>query len=70
MWYVGTPLYAPVMSKPVFERISRNLASILESAWDAPQIWDDPVQWRRREKNVIADFLVNYTMNRGQSWSK
>ena len=28
------------------------------------------MRWRRREKNIVADFLVNYTMNMGRSWSE
>ena len=57
-------------SRPMFDRISANLVAIIDAGWDPPQRRDDPVQWRRCERNKIADFLVNYTMDISQDWSK
>ena len=64
-----SPLAAPELTK-VFERTVANVGSILGEGWLPPRPWEDPVQWQRRENNVIADFLVNYTMDAQMSWEK
>ena len=50
--------------------IATNLATIVECGSDPPQRWEDLVQWRRRERNKIADFLVNHTMDTARDWSQ
>ena len=58
------------VAQPVFEGVCANLVSILGAGWAPPKAWDDPVIWRRREKNIVADFLVNRTMDSRLTWSK
>eukprot|EP00959_Pyramimonas_sp_CCMP1952_P334205 6999371-Pyramimonas_sp.AAC.1 len=43
---------------------------MLELGWAPPQAHHDPVAWRKRDYNVVADFLANYTMDSRASWSK
>ena len=54
----------------VFRRICGNLSAILAKGWRPPNIWSDPVMWHRREYNIIANYLANYTMDRKESWSE
>ena len=62
-----SPLLAANL-KVSFETITQNLSWALEKGWLARRAWDDPVLWRRRSENVIADYLANHTMNIGKSW--
>ena len=65
--------HAPLLNpeiRSMFERIARNLVCIMDAGWETLQHWDDPVQWRRRDRNVVSDFLVNYTMEKAESWSE
>ena len=63
------PLNDPA-SEQIFEGICDNLAKIIGAGWLPPQVWHDPVIWRKREHNLVADFLVNFTMDSQGSWSK
>ena len=56
--------------KPMFERITENLAWMCCHGWFPPARWEDPVAWKRRHLNEIADYLVNFTMDSGTSWSR
>ena len=51
-------------------KIVDNLAALLEDGWRPPRDWHDPVVWHPRDQNIVADFLANYTMDVGESWSK
>ena len=65
--------YCPLESEEVavvFERITTNIQSIFKAGWRPPRAWDDSITWHRREHNVVADFLANYTMDRKESWNK
>ena len=48
--------------------INGGLAAILGRGWLPARAWDDPVIWRRRGHNAIADALANHTMNTQKSW--
>ena len=63
-----SPLNDPSL-EPLLVNITNSLQSILFSGWLPPQKWHDPVLWRRRAHNRLADFLVNYTMDTKQSWT-
>lgn len=39
-----------------FRRITNNLANIFAEEWRPPRTWHDPVQWRPRGENMVADF--------------
>ncbi len=52
------------------DSISDNLAFILDAGWSPPRLWHDPVAWKRRELNVVADYLVNFTMDNEQTWCR
>jgi hypothetical protein len=54
--------------RPVLRRITNNLAAILAVKWSPPAAWGDPILWRRRDHNIMADFLANWTMNEQRSW--
>ena len=53
---------------PVFQRIARRLFSMLDRGWGLSTCGADPVIWRRRDFNQIADYLVNHTMDMQHSW--
>ena len=63
------PLKKPGML-PVFERMTSNIFDFSVSGWTPHSRTADPVVWHRREKNLIADFLVNHTMDIGNSWHR
>ena len=52
------------------ERITTNIQSIFKAGWRPPRAWDHPIAWHRREHNVVAGFLANYTMDRNEFWNK
>ena len=54
--------------RPVFRRMVSNLDAILDMTWLPRYNWHDPVIWRRREYNHVADYLANLTMDEGRSW--
>ena len=54
----------------LFRRILDNLKDIFKEGFVPPRLVDDPVLWVRREKNKLADYLCNVTMDRKQSWSR
>ena len=63
--------YSPLASTsmlPLFHRVTNHLASLFEHGLLPNCRHLDPVIWRRREYNKKADYLVNYTMDRRQSW--
>ena len=64
--------HAPCLNPGALHLIDRtcdNLAALVLSGWLPAERWRDPVTWRRRNYNVIADHLVNYTMDVRQTWS-
>ena len=54
----------------VIHGICNNLVAILDRGWTPPRLWHDPFLWYRRRHNVIAEHLVNYTIDEGRTWSK
>jgi hypothetical protein len=56
--------------KPIFERTLTNLVNLYDRGWTPAVPWDDPVAWQRREKNKIADYLANLTMEHKNTWSR
>ena len=64
-----SPLTSPALAPP-FRRVTEHLVAVLDWGWRPHQIHRDPIVWRRRGLNKKADFLVNYTMDIGQSWHK
>ena len=54
--------------RPLLRRIASNLVEILDQEWSPPCPWHDPVLWRPRGYNVIADYLANLTMDEGVDW--
>ena len=55
---------------PIFHKMSEHMASIVELGWNSPHHLDDPGLWKPRGDNLVADFLVNVTMDQCRSWSK
>ena len=55
--------------KPMYERMTTNLGRLLQSGRRPHELVGDPVLWQRRENNVIADYIVNHTMDRRESWN-
>ena len=49
-------------------RITNNLVGLLDCGFLPNCIHLDPVIWQKRELNVIADHLVNHTMDVRKSW--
>ena len=47
-----------------FTRVAANLFRLLELCCKPASDVSDPVLWRRRDWNTVADHLVNYTMDR------
>ena len=64
-----SPLSSPTLAPP-FHRISSHLVRLIVLGMRPHQQHLDPVIWRRREMNKKADYLVNYTMDTGASWTK
>ena len=56
--------------RPTFDIMNKNLAALLDAGWATPRLWHDPVIWRRREMNVVADDLANFTMDSARTWSR
>ena len=40
-----------------------NLARLYESGWQPPQPCADPIAWQKPERNLVADWLCNYSMD-------
>ena len=55
---------------PVFQRLTSNLSSLLLGGLKPPHQSADPVLWRSRQHNRIADHLVNVTMDLKESWEQ
>jgi hypothetical protein len=49
--------------EPIFARMTQNLFRLLEDDWGPHRDIEDPVVWRRREYNKIADYIVTFTMD-------
>jgi len=64
-----SPLTATELTD-TYEQIAQNIGQLLERNWSPAQLWGDPIIWRPRERNITADYLANYTMDNGASWSK
>ena len=54
---------------PLLRRTCDNVVNLLCLGWYPPLLWGDPVVWRRRQFNVIADCSVDYTMDVQKTWS-
>ena len=54
----------------VYERMTSNIHALFKAGWKPPRPWEDPVSWFPRENNIVADYLVNYTMDVQESWSQ
>ena len=54
--------------EPVLERMTQRLFKTFAVGWTSHRRAADPVLWHRRESNLIADFLVNYTMDIAHDW--
>ena len=52
----------------MYSDIVSSLVIMLDDGWRAPQEWALPMIWRPRARNVVADFLLNYTMDLDASW--
>ena len=52
------------------ECIVDSIGCLLGVGWQPLRQWEDPVLWQRRELNGTADFLANFTMDTGQSWTR
>ena len=66
--YAGYPAAHSV--QPLFERLANNLAGIFACGWQPPEMWKDPVCWRRRTRNIVADHVVNCSMDAQRSLEK
>ncbi len=55
---------------PLFTRILDNLRDIFKEGFVPPRLVDDPILWVKRDKNKLADYLCNVTMDRKRSWRK
>ena len=64
-----TPLKANELSK-MFTKIIDRIDMVLGDDWLPPQAWDDPIIWRPRGRNTVADHLANYTMDSQKSWAE
>eukprot|EP00973_Karenia_brevis_P003065 420284-Karenia_brevis.AAC.1 len=49
----------------IFERIADSVGMALDDEWSPTAKWGDPVIWRSRDQNTVADFLANYSMDLG-----
>ena len=62
--YIYIYIYIKLPSlNALFERMSGYLFQLLGRSWSPPTMIEDPVVWRKREYNKIADFIVNCTMD-------
>ena len=48
--------------------MSSRIFDILGAGWNLHLPTADPIIWHGRDFNKIADFLVNYTMDRREDW--
>ena len=60
-------LIGPIPSKlpymaPMFESMASHLFDSCKADWSPMKQTSEPVNWHRRDLNLIADFLVNFTM--------
>ena len=53
---------------PLLNRITRSFWDIVCCGWRPPRECDDMVLWHRRDWNIRADHLVNFTMDERKSW--
>ena len=66
----AVPLHWDNDLEPCIERMTDNIFSLLRMGWTTSNEHTDPITWRRREHNKIADHLVNYTMDSGSTWAQ
>ena len=52
----------------MFERMTTRLFKLCEKVWSLARSIFDPVIWHKRDFKLIADFLVNFTMDCKQDW--
>ncbi|CAK0901216.1 unnamed protein product [Prorocentrum cordatum] len=64
----GTTVLAAPSLGPVFDRITKSMFNVMGYGWRPAQDADDMVVWHKRDWNIKADFLVNYTMDEKKSW--
>ena len=57
-----TPLLARELFS-MFTKILDRVAAVMDEDWLPPQEWGDPITWRRRGRNTVADYLANWTMD-------
>ena len=48
--------------------MTTRMFDLIDTGWIPHTAVSDPVLWRRREHNQIADFLVNHAMDTRSSW--
>ena len=64
-----SPLESPD-SENTCHRTTENIKALFFLGWAPPRRWEDPVFWKPREYNRIADYLVSATMDLKTSWSR
>ena len=53
-----------------FYRITNNIVQKFNKGRTPFRNEADPIQWRRREQNKVADSLCNHTMDTGRYWQE
>ena len=61
----GSAVLSDACYRPVFVRMGRNLAALVNMGWHPCAFHRDFVQWRPRAHNSIADLLCNEAMDSG-----
>ena len=63
--------HAPLLAsdcEPLFHRILNNIAHIIMSGTLPPNNHSDPVCWTKRDRNQLADYICNVTMDSCSCW--
>ena len=55
--------------RPLFRRVAANIVEVIDHELLLRSQWMDLVEWIGRDKNKVAEHLMNYTMHVGRSWS-
>ena len=50
--------------------MTATLFNLFSEGWTSASRTADPVTWQKRDYNKVADFLANFTMDTGRSWTK
>ena len=66
----ATHLYFKGRNEPVFRRVVRNISRLLSQCYLPRTDGSDPVEWRPREYNSVADALCNLAMDSHQSYEQ